>query len=109
MGAGVVGHRDEHRGQPVHIAGGSVGFLMRGPDAVDDRRMAGIGRRLVIELAAEVDDLQWRSPLLRKAGLRLDVGPWRQCQACRLPSLRAQRSNPSFLLVAAWIASLRSQ
>src|SRR6266851_2025932 len=27
----------------------------------------------------------------------------------RLPSLRAQRSNPSFLCAARWIASLRSQ
>ena len=28
---------------------------------------------------------------------------------CALPSLRAQRSNPAFLLAAPWIASLRSQ
>src|SRR5665647_2392044 len=61
VGAGVVGHRDEHRGKPVHIAGGDEGLFVRGPDAVDDGRMAGIGRGLVVELAAEVDDLHdWK-------------------------------------------------
>jgi hypothetical protein len=57
VGAGVVHHGDEHRRQPVHIAGLSKGFFVRLPDAVHDGRMARIARGAVIELPAQVDDL----------------------------------------------------
>ena len=61
MGAGMVHHRDEHRCQPVHITGLGKGFFVGLPDPVHDRRVAGIARGAVIELSAEVDDLQGRS------------------------------------------------
>src|SRR5262249_15479018 len=56
MRAAMVGHRDEHRRQPPHIVRVRQCILMVLPHAVNDRRMAGIARRAVIELAAEVDD-----------------------------------------------------
>ena len=56
MRAAMVGHRDEHRGKPVDIAGVGKGILVVLPDAMDDGRMAGIGRSAMMEFAAEVDD-----------------------------------------------------
>ena len=45
------------------------------PDAMHDGRMAGIARRAVIELAAEIDDLQFGVPLLvERLGPSLDAG-----------------------------------
>jgi hypothetical protein len=62
VGAGVVRHRDEHRGKPVHLAGFGEGFLVGLPDAVDDWGMARIGRSALIELTTEIDDLHaWAS------------------------------------------------
>src|SRR3569832_797561 len=61
MGAAVVGHGEIHRGEPVHLAAVRKGFLVRLPRTVDDGRVAGIARRAVIKLAAEVDDLHERS------------------------------------------------
>ena len=57
VGAGMVDHRNEHRGKSVHIAGLGKGFLVGLPDAMHDRRMAGIAWGAVIEVAAEIDDL----------------------------------------------------
>src|SRR3954447_19446385 len=39
------------------MAGLDKGFLVGLPDAVDHGRMAGVGRRTMIKLTAEVDDL----------------------------------------------------
>src|SRR5262245_20838133 len=78
MGAAMVGHRDEHRGQPPHAAGVHEGFLVGLPDAMHDRRVAGIGGRAVIELAAEIDDLQRVSPFWSSCSAALvRVGCWR--------------------------------
>src|SRR5258708_38377933 len=85
MGAGVVGHRDVHRRQPVHIAGCDKGFFVRGPDAVDDRRMARVSRGFVIEFTAEVDNLHDGSPGLTQLEIK------------QTPSLRAKRSNPALV------------
>src|SRR4029079_13577444 len=56
MGAGMVAHRDEHRGQPVPMSGFDEGLFVRLPQAMDNRRMAGINRRPLIKLPAEIDD-----------------------------------------------------
>src|ERR1700716_2260525 len=58
MGAGVVGHGDEHRRQPVHAVFGQR-IRMALPDAVDDGGMPGIARGAMIKLAAEIDDFHF--------------------------------------------------
>ena len=63
VGTGVVRHRDEHRGKPVHLAGFGERFLVGLPDAVDDGRMARIARGTVVEFTAEIDDLHDWYPL----------------------------------------------
>jgi hypothetical protein len=52
----MVGHGVEHHHVAVDVAGLGERFLVRLPDAVDDRRLARIARRAVIEVAAEIDD-----------------------------------------------------
>src|SRR6185437_5576612 len=61
MGAAMVGHGKIHRRETVHIAAVRKRLFMRLPHAVNDRGMAGIIRRAVIELAAEVDNLHKQS------------------------------------------------
>src|SRR6202043_3515598 len=75
VGAGVVGHRDEHRGKPVHVAGFGERVFVGLPDAVDDGRMARIARGAVVELTAEIDDLHDWYPSKRDGldGCRTDV------------------------------------
>ena len=48
VGAAMVGHREEHRRQAVHVAGIGKGLFVGLPDAVDDRGMAGIARGAVV-------------------------------------------------------------
>jgi hypothetical protein len=60
MRAGMIRHRDERRRKAVHIAGIGERILMALPDAMDQGRVAGIGRGAVVELAAEVDDFSSR-------------------------------------------------
>jgi hypothetical protein len=49
--AAVIGHRDEHDAVAVHVARLGKSLLVGLPHAVDDRRLARIARRAVIELA----------------------------------------------------------
>src|SRR3569832_1463697 len=70
MGAAMVGHGEIHRGEPVHLAAVRKGFLVRLPHPVDDGGVAGIVRRAMITLAAEVDDLHERSFLAFQFFLR---------------------------------------
>src|SRR6266851_4070385 len=65
VGAGVVGHRDEHRRKPVHVAGFGERVFVGLPDAVDDGGMARIARGAVVELTAEIHDLHDWYPLRR--------------------------------------------
>jgi hypothetical protein len=60
VGAGVVDHRNEHRGKSMYIAGLGKGFLVGLPDAVYDGRVAGVAWGAVIEFSAEIDDLHGR-------------------------------------------------
>jgi hypothetical protein len=46
----------------MYIAGLDKGVFVGLPDAVHDGRVAGIARRAMIELSAEVDDLHARPP-----------------------------------------------
>src|SRR5213080_5241902 len=55
VGAAMIRHREEHHAVAVHISGVDERFLMRLPDAVNDRWLARISRRAVIELPAQVD------------------------------------------------------
>src|SRR6202023_3453435 len=54
---GVISARGAMWRRSMHMPGCNERLLVRGPDAVDNRRMARIGRGFVIEFAAEVDDL----------------------------------------------------
>src|ERR1700755_126019 len=56
MRAAMGGHRDENRRQTPPIVRVRQRVLVVLPHAVDDGRVAGIARRAMIELAAEVDD-----------------------------------------------------
>src|SRR5439155_11016778 len=55
VGAAMIRHREEHHAVAVHISGVDERFLMRLPDAVNDRRLTRISGRAVIELPAQVD------------------------------------------------------
>src|SRR5205823_2621754 len=55
VGAAMIRHREEHHAVAVHISGLDERFLMRLPNAVNDRWLARISRRAVIELPAQVD------------------------------------------------------
>src|SRR5690348_15146771 len=92
MRAAVVGHGEEHHAVAVHAAVLRLRLLVRLPDAVDDRWLARIARRAVIELAAQVDDLHvsprrleygWRRPRGRVSHARHGNEPRRRAPAPR--------------------------
>ena len=63
MRAAVVGHREIHHGIAVDVSGVGECLFMGFPDAVDDRRLARIGRRAMMEFPAQVDDSHQKIPL----------------------------------------------
>ena len=56
--AAVVGHGEEHHAVALDVAGVGECLLVGLPDAVDDGRLARIARGAVVELTAQIDDLQ---------------------------------------------------
>src|SRR6185437_12320045 len=105
MGAAMVGHGKIHRRETVHIAAVRKRLFMRLPHAVNDRGMAGIIRRAVIELAAEVDNLHKQSFPERCMSSLRSQGPIRRGVVILV------RWPPAFLLQtkSGGYGSLRSQ
>jgi hypothetical protein len=62
MGAAVIGHAEEHNRVAVDVAGVGEGLLMALPHAVDDRRLARIGGRAMIEFPGLVNDFHMEFP-----------------------------------------------
>src|ERR1700759_3499330 len=57
MGAGMIRHRDEHRCEPVHVAGFGERLLVVLPGSVDRGRVAGIAGGALIEFSTKIDNL----------------------------------------------------
>jgi len=67
MRARVVRHRDEHRRKSINVFGIGERFLVSLPHAVHDGGMAGVARRAVIQLTAEIDDFHGRNLFKRNS------------------------------------------
>src|SRR5436190_18249310 len=62
MRTAMVGHGEIHDAVAVNVAGIGKSFSVRLPDAVNDRRLARITRRAMVELAAQIDDAHCHGP-----------------------------------------------
>src|SRR5207237_10019313 len=58
----MVGHGEIHDAVAVNVAGIGKSFSVRLPDAVNDRRLARITWRAMVELAAQIDDAHCHVP-----------------------------------------------